>query len=94
MTLDRSSALQLGAEFLAEDVKTWTHPSEVRIIPEASFGDANLLIIPYDTTEFLDRGISSASLMGNLPISVNLETGECDFIDMLEVLEYINRGLM
>ncbi|MBT1187916.1 hypothetical protein HET69_29010 [Streptomyces sp. CJ_13] len=91
--LDQKEAQQRAAMFLAERSRSW--PSDnVRLIPEYCFIDRGRFIAPYDRVEFLDGGDEDAQLAGNLPVSVDLATGECSFITWAEAHDLMDRGLL
>lgn len=85
-------ALVAASGFLAEDSKSWDS-SDVRIIPEACFVEQGRLIVPYDHADYLDRGKDDMRLAGNLPIAVDLSTGECSILTWDEVDDFAERGL-
>ena len=93
--LDDRAAAAVAAAYLEEDVRLNPDPdfyNEVRVAPEHGFKDGRKFIIPYNTVDFLDRGDEFARLAGNWPIVVDLETGECHFLDRDEELDYHRRG--
>ncbi|MCT9094049.1 hypothetical protein N4G70_35120 [Streptomyces sp. ASQP_92] len=90
--MDREVAEQRAARFLAERSQAWLS-SKVRIIVEDCFIDADRLLAPYDRIEFLDEGDEDAQLGGNLPIRVDLKTGECSFVTWEELDDFMERGL-
>ncbi|WP_212829834.1 hypothetical protein [Catellatospora sp. TT07R-123] len=50
--------------------------------------------MPYNTVDLLDHGMEDAELAGNMPISVDLRTGECDFISWNAVWLYRSMGFV
>lgn len=82
-----------AAAFLADRIRAWP-TSDVRIVQEYCFSDGGRFIAPYNTTDYLDRGIDNARLGGNLPVSVDLETGECPFITWQEAEYLMDRDLL
>ncbi|MFI5911661.1 hypothetical protein [Dactylosporangium sp. NPDC051541] len=90
--LDRAEALKIAAAFLERDAQEWTTKHEVRTIPDSAFTDGPFLIVPYNSVALLDHGDRSAQLAGNAPIRVDLATGECDLLDVIEVIGYRKRG--
>lgn len=91
--LDQTEAEARAKAFLADQSRAWP-TSNVRIIPEDSFIDGSRFIALYDSVDFLDHGVEGAQLGGNLPISVDLETGECSFITWQETNDLMDRGLI
>jgi hypothetical protein len=91
--MSREEALERAADFLVANSATWAS-SDVRTIPEDAFLDSDRLVVPYDHADFLDRGRSGMQLAGNLPIAVNLLSGECAFISWEEAERYMDRDLL
>ncbi|MFC9337399.1 hypothetical protein ACFT0G_03020 [Streptomyces sp. NPDC057020] len=91
--LEQKQAEERAAAFLAERSRAWSS-NDVRIVHEHCFSDGGRFIAPYNTTDYLDRGIDDARLGGNLPISVDLETGECSFITWQEAEDFMDRDLL
>jgi hypothetical protein len=90
--LDREAALAVAAAFLEADSQEYPEDEPVRTIPERAFADGTDLIVPYGSVASLDHGVKDAELAGNVPIRVNTITGECEFIDLDDVLAYRRRG--
>ncbi|MEU9623678.1 MULTISPECIES: hypothetical protein [unclassified Streptomyces] len=86
-------AVAAASVFLAEDSKSWASTS-VRIIPEDCFVEAGRLIAPYDTVDYLDGGKDDMRLAGNLPIAVDMSTGECSVITWDELDDLEERNLL
>ncbi|MFB7609895.1 hypothetical protein [Streptomyces gardneri] len=91
--LEQAQAVELAAAFLAEESRTW-QANSVRIIEEDCFVDKGRLIAPYNTTDYLDRGVDGARLAGNLPVVVDLQTGGCLFIGWEEAEDFMDRDLL
>ncbi len=90
--LDRKEAQELAERFLVERSQTW--PSDaVRLDLEYCFIEGDRFIAPYDGIDFLDHGNERARLGGNMPIYVDLNTGECGFITMADVDDFYARGM-
>lgn len=89
--ISREGAFERAKGFLDDQAKSWKH-SKVRIIREDSFSYEGFLVVPYNSVDYLDGGVSSAILVGNLPVRVDLETGECHFLDLLAVLDCRDLG--
>lgn len=56
-----------------------------------AFIEDGVLLVPWNSVAVVDHGIESAELAGNLPIRVDLETGACEYIDLLEMFDYMSR---
>ncbi|MEU1867832.1 hypothetical protein [Streptomyces gardneri] len=91
--LEQAQAMERAAAFLAEASRTW-QANSVRIIQEDCFVDKGRLIAPYNTTDYLDRGVDGAQLAGNLPIVVDLQTGGCSFISWEEAEDFMDRDML
>ncbi|MCC3770720.1 hypothetical protein [Streptomyces sp. UNOC14_S4] len=91
--LDRKGAQEQAERFLAERAQNWPS-SNVRLILEYCFIEGDRYIAPYDNVEFLDGGNEGAQLGGNLPVCVDLGTGECGFITWDEAFDFMDRGLL
>lgn len=91
--LEQTQAEERAASFLAEQSRSW-YANSVRIIPEDCFVDKGRLIAPYNTIDYLDHGVDGARLAGNLPIAVDLETGECSFISWEEADDFMERDML
>ncbi|MEU3480858.1 hypothetical protein ACI2LO_31020 [Streptomyces sp. NPDC033754] len=91
--LEQAQAMERAAAFLAEQSRTW-QANSVRIIQEDCFVDKDRLIAPYDTTDYLDRGVDGAQLAGNLPIAVDLQAGGCSFISWAEADDFMDRDML
>lgn len=91
--LEKREALERAARFLVERSQTWPS-SNVRPVQEHSFLEGDRLIAPYDRIEFLDHGDQDSQLGGNLPIAVDLKTGECSFISWDDANSLMDRGLL
>lgn len=91
--VDKEEALRHAGEFLKAHSANWP-TSQVRLDTRSSFIDANQLVVMYNSTAYLDEGQEGAALGGNLPIRVDLATGECEFITMDDVFDYMDRGLI
>ncbi|MER8093655.1 hypothetical protein [Streptomyces goshikiensis] len=91
--LDWKEALERASTFLADRSRSWAS-SNVRIVPEDCFIEAHRFIAPYDRIEFLDHGDRDSQLAGNLPISVDLTTGDCVFITWQDAEGFMDRGLL
>lgn len=91
--LDQEAALRCSADFLAACSILWS-ASNVRLIAESAFIDGGHLVVAYNTIAFLDDGEEGAELGGNMPIRVDLESGECQFISMIDFLDYMDRGFI
>lgn len=89
--IDREGAFERAKDFLDDQSKKWKH-NRVRIIREDSFSHEGFLVVPYNSVDYLDGGVPGAILVGNLPIRVDLKTGECQFLDLLSVLDYRDLG--
>ncbi|MDE3721374.1 YrhB domain-containing protein [Nocardiopsis sp. N85] len=89
--LDRESALAKAEEFLASESKEWKH-KDIKIIHDKAFQHEGRLIAPYNTVSYLNTGKMEHGLVGNVPIEVDMETGECEFIDIMKVLDYRDMG--
>ncbi|MFI1800867.1 hypothetical protein ACH427_26425 [Streptomyces sp. NPDC020379] len=89
--IDRKEAQERAARFLSERSQTWTS-SDVRLDLEYCFIEGGRFIAPYDGIGFLDHGDERARLGGNMPIYVDLNTGECGFITMADVDDFAARG--
>ncbi|MCF6521539.1 hypothetical protein [Streptomyces sp. JJ36] len=92
--IDHDTARQRAAAFLAERSRTWGASSRVRIVPEECVVDGGRLIAPYDHVGYLDEGREELRLAGNLPVRVDLATGECSFADPGEVDDLVGRGVL
>ncbi|MEU5430674.1 hypothetical protein AB0H73_34430 [Streptomyces olivoreticuli] len=90
--LDRKEAQERADRFLAVQSRTWPS-SNVRLDLEYCFIEGDRFIAPYDGIGFLDHGDEDARLGGNMPIYVDLNTGECGFITMADVDDFYARGL-
>jgi hypothetical protein len=91
--LDEEAALRCAADFLAARSILWP-ASNVRLIPESAFVDGIHLVVAYNSVAFLDEGEEGAELGGNMPVRVDLEIGECQFISMIDFLDYMDRGFI
>ncbi|MGA5499034.1 hypothetical protein ACPCSP_32385 [Streptomyces cinereoruber] len=91
--LGQKEAEKRAAAFLDEQSRTWSS-SDVRIIREYCFIEEGRFIAPYNTTAYLDRGVDDARLGGNLPVCVDLKTGECSFITRAEAEDFMDRDLL
>ncbi|GAA0977225.1 hypothetical protein [Nocardiopsis tropica] len=89
--LDREVAIIKAEEFLESESREWKY-NDVKAMREKSFQHENDLIVPYNTISYLKTGKIEDGLVGNTPIRVNLETGACDFIDIIQVLDYRDMG--
>ncbi|WP_433696859.1 hypothetical protein [Nocardiopsis sp. CA-288880] len=89
--LDRESALTKAEKFLKTESREWKH-HDVEVIRERAFQHGRYLIAPYNTVSFLKTGKMEDSLVGNIPIQVDLTTGTCEFIDIMKVLDYRDMG--
>ncbi|MCX4655755.1 hypothetical protein OG473_09005 [Streptomyces anulatus] len=92
--LDREQAERRAAEFLAGESRSWGPSSSVRIISEYCFTDGGQFIAPYDHIDYLDHGREDMQLGGNLPVTVDLTTGSCRFIDWEEADAFMERNLL
>ncbi|GAB3840254.1 hypothetical protein GCM10027610_047570 [Dactylosporangium cerinum] len=68
-------------------------PEPVRIAPEHAFTVGRELIVPWNSIALLDHGDQEAELGGNASISVDLDTHECRYLDLMEEFAYRERGL-
>ncbi|MEV4442351.1 hypothetical protein AB0K09_25745 [Streptomyces sp. NPDC049577] len=91
--LDRKEAQERAERFLAERSQAWGSIN-VRLDLEYCFVEGDRFIAPYDTVEFLDHGDEDNRLGGNMPIRVDLNTGECDFLSWEEAHDFMARGLI
>ncbi|WP_432835729.1 hypothetical protein [Dactylosporangium sp. CA-092794] len=91
--LDEQDAIAAAAAFLAETSRQWPDLN-VRVASHWTFADDGKLIVPWNTVEALDHGDADAELGGNMPICVDLKTGECRYIDINELVSYMSRGLI
>jgi hypothetical protein len=91
--IDRIVAKRIAADFLSRKSVNWSN--SVRIDDSSTFedGEGNL-IVGYNSVDFLDNGNEGAVLGGNLPICVQLSTGDCRFISLDEFFAYINKGFI
>ncbi|MEV4511746.1 hypothetical protein AB0K00_22575 [Dactylosporangium sp. NPDC049525] len=92
--LSREEGLAAAAAFLEEEVQGWAEQHAVRTMPDRAFIDGSILIVPYDSVASLDGGDESERLGGNVPVRVDLSTGECDYIDVHDVMAYEARGFV
>ncbi len=84
----------MAAEFLRRESVSWLN-SEVRIDESFAFdGNDGNFVFGYNAVDFLDHGREEAELGGNMPICVNSQTGECRFLSLKEVFDYVDRGLI
>ncbi|MER7272843.1 hypothetical protein ABT369_00155 [Dactylosporangium sp. NPDC000244] len=60
--------------------------------PEIAFVDGSVLIVPWNSVAALDEGDELAELGGNMPIRVDLATGQCSWLNVDEVGDYLGRG--
>jgi hypothetical protein len=90
--LDRAEALKAAADFLERESREWIPSHPVRTMPDRAVTDGPVLIVPYNSVALLDHGDKDAELAGNMPIRVDLITGECRQLDIIEVVGYWNRG--
>ncbi|MFJ3786249.1 hypothetical protein [Streptomyces sp. NPDC090093] len=91
--LEQKEAEERADAFLNEQSRTWPS-SDVRIIREYCFTDEGRFIAPYNTTAYLDQGADDARLGGNLPVCVDLKTGECSFLTCAEAEDFMDRDLL
>jgi hypothetical protein len=90
--LDREAALAVAAAFLEEDYRDYPDAEPVRTMPERAFADGSVLIVPYNAVAALDDGDEAAELGGNMPIRVDIVTGQCRWLDVHGVSAYRRRG--
>jgi hypothetical protein len=87
--LSEDEGLALAASYLAEEAGD--ESDSVRIDPPGAYVVDGLLIVHWNSKEFLDDGDEWAQLGGNPPIAVDLTTGQCRYLDFLESFEYERR---
>ncbi|MEU6057825.1 hypothetical protein [Streptomyces sp. NPDC047097] len=92
--LDRDEAERRAAAFLDERSAAWGPSSRVRVISEDCFTDGDKFIAPYDHVDYLDHGQEDMQLGGNLPVAVDLTTGDCRFLDWEEADDLMERDLL
>lgn len=73
------AALGKALDFLERSDIGW-NPATMRLMSESVSVDGNLAVVPYNTIAFLNTGDYHAHLLGNNPVVVDLETGECRFM--------------
>jgi hypothetical protein len=88
--IDVDAGIAKAMEYLAMKSETWE--SEVRVIVDDSFRDGSLLIVPYDTVEYVETGDDRERLAGNYPVCVDLDTGECCFVGIDQYKSFVDRG--
>jgi len=87
--LSEAEALALAARYLAEEAGD--ESDSIRINPPAAFVVDGLLVVPWNSKALLDDGDEWAQLGGNPDIAVDLATGQCRYLDLLESFEYRRR---
>ncbi|WP_433615506.1 hypothetical protein ACQP2P_11795 [Dactylosporangium sp. CA-139114] len=90
--LDREAGLAAAAEFLVEHYRDYPDADPVRTVPEIAFVDGSVLIVSWNSVEALDGGGELAELGGNMPIRVDLATGQCRFLHLGEKGDYSRPG--
>lgn len=83
--LSMKEALDAAAVFLAQDGESWD-PQTMRIAQERAFIEDGHAVVTYNSRTFLDEGQKGAWLLGNLPVRVDLATGACQYMTILEAL--------
>ncbi|MEV3971287.1 hypothetical protein AB0K68_24560 [Streptomyces sp. NPDC050698] len=83
--LSRTEGLDLARRFLEQHKAAFGTP--VRIVEDNVFVAGVDLVAPYNSVASLD-GDPTAALGGNLPVHVNLATGECRFLTLREAFDY------
>ncbi|MFE2910834.1 hypothetical protein [Kitasatospora indigofera] len=91
--MDQTAALNLADSYLKTRSLDWDAPP-VRLIRESSFIDGKFLIVQFNSIAFLDRGEIGEMLGGNMPIRVDLNSGNCELIKMVDLIDYMDRGLI
>ncbi|MEU1107272.1 hypothetical protein ABZ408_41055 [Streptomyces tibetensis] len=86
--LSRTEGLGVASHFLEEHRAAFGVP--VRIVEDDVFVAGADLIAPYDSVARLE-GDSTSALGGNMPVHVNLATGECRFLTLREAFDYGER---
>ncbi|MET7423829.1 hypothetical protein [Dactylosporangium sp. NPDC005555] len=61
---------------------------------DSAFPENGFLLVPWNSVALVDHGDQDAELAGNPPIRVDLRTGKCEYIDLLEAFDYMSRGFM
>ncbi|MFV5997722.1 hypothetical protein ACNPQM_36380 [Streptomyces sp. NPDC056231] len=89
--LTKREALERAKDFLAAESSSWGTP--VAVQEEKVFLREGRLIAPFNSIAYIG-GQKRKELAGNMPIEVNLASGKCHFIDLDEVFEYMDLGLL
>lgn len=74
-----SEALDQAASFLDRSDIGWD-PATMRLAHEFVQVEGSRAVVPYNSIKMLDTGDWHAQLLGNVPVVVDLITGECRFM--------------
>jgi hypothetical protein len=91
--LNRAEALARAAKYLDDRRVSWK-TTRVRLMPEIAFEHDGVLIVPFNSIAFLDEGNENSALGGNMPIRVDLISGQCDSISLMDLVRYMKLGLL
>jgi len=87
--LSEAAALAAAANYLSET--SGDGADSIRIYPEGAFVIDGVLVVPWNSRALLDDGDLDAELGGNPDIGVDLATGQCRYLDLMESFEYERR---
>ncbi|MFC8307040.1 hypothetical protein ACFUMJ_01775 [Streptomyces olivaceus] len=85
MSLNKADALLAAQRFLEGRSRSFGQP--VRIVESKVVVTEDALIAPYNSVAALEGDVTR-KLGGNMPVHVDLTSGACRFLTLLEALEY------
>ncbi|MES0835819.1 hypothetical protein [Nocardiopsis tropica] len=89
--MEKEEAIDLARKFF-KDAISKSMIQEGIISERDIFCHENYVIAPWDSAAFLKEGKWEERMIGNVPIEVDRETGNCRFIGIRRVIEYRDLG--
>ncbi|MFG1889041.1 YrhB domain-containing protein [Micromonospora sp. NPDC049051] len=78
--IDRALAYLADNHVVDDDVRLVVRPEWIRRMP-------GVVVVGYNSAEFVETGDPAARLVGNMPIRVEESTGDCRALSMNEYFE-------
>ncbi|MEU0239251.1 hypothetical protein ABZ234_16325 [Nocardiopsis sp. NPDC006198] len=89
--MKKEEAIEIAKEFFRDESNEETFHGGM-ISEQDIFCHEKYVIVPWDSIGFLKEGKWKERFIGNAPIRVDRETGDCEFIGVLQSVEYRKIG--
>ncbi|MCP3011988.1 hypothetical protein NGM33_01495 [Nocardiopsis dassonvillei] len=89
--MTKEEAIEVGRKFFDDAVGELILQGGM-ISEQDIFCHEKYVVLPWDSIGFLEEGKWEERFIGNAPIRVDRDTGDCEFIGVLQAVEYRKLG--